>query len=313
MTEWTAGGFINVNFWDKQGWSYALQPTPLFVTPDCLRIYFGVRDPDGISRVSYIEVEPGNPSKILNYSKTCVLDIGLPGMFDDNGVVPTIVRRAENGTVYLYYAGYQIPKLSKFLAFGGLAISSDNGEHFTRYSQVPVMDRCDGEEIFRVPHSMLYDSISNKWQVWYGAGNSFRTHNNLPTPSYDIRYCESSDGINFNNGRVVISFADKNETRVGRPYVTRDAQGNFEMYFAKYNLGETFRLAYANSKNGIDWHRNDSKVNMKLRSTGEDSNMSSYPATYSKDDYQYLLYNGNDFGKKGICWAYRLSKNLTDN
>jgi hypothetical protein len=313
MMDWKAGGFINVNFWAQLGLNYSLQPTPIFLQSECLRIYLGVRDNSGVSRVMYIEVNPSNPSEVYGHSKSCGLDIGSPGMFDDNGVVPTIARRTEEGSIFLYYAGYQIPNRTKFLAFGGLAISTDNGENFERFSKVPVMDRCDGEEIFRVPHSMLYDSIKNKWQVWYGAGNSYRTHNNLPSPSYDIRYCESNDGITFSPGRVVISFADNNETRVGRPYVTKDAEGNFEMYFAKYNLGGTFRLAYADSKDGIQWRRNDSKANLKLRSSGEDSNMSSYPATYFKGEYQFLLYNGNEYGKHGICWAYRLSKNLADN
>ena len=33
-----------------------------------------------------------------------------------------------------------------------------------------------------------------------------------------------------------------------------------------------------------------------------------YPAVIEKDNFQYLFYNGNDFGKDGVALAYRSMK-----
>src|SRR5205814_456662 len=133
----------------------ALQPTPLVKSAQGLiRVFTGMRDRDGISRVGFVDVSCDDPSKVLDVSRVPALDVGVPGAFDDNGVVPTsIVER--DGRLYLFYAGYQLAPKVKFLVFGGLAVSSNGGDSFERYSRAPVCDRTDEELYFRVIHSMI--------------------------------------------------------------------------------------------------------------------------------------------------------------
>ena len=43
----------------------ALQPTPLRLSADVLRLFVGFRDAAGVGRVGYIDVDANNPSRVL--------------------------------------------------------------------------------------------------------------------------------------------------------------------------------------------------------------------------------------------------------
>ena len=299
--KWLKKGLIygasGENGWDCHS---ALQPTPLLISSKLLRVFVGFRDQNGVSRVGFVDLNPSNPSEILKISARPSLDIGDPGTFDDNGVVPcAVVKRDQE--IWLYYAGYQIPSKTKFLAFCGLAISHDMGESFVRYSQVPVMDRTQNELFFRVIHSILFDQKNNCWQVWYGGGSHCLIEDGKMYPSYDIRYCESRDGVKFSDGKVCLALAE-GETRIGRPFVVR-TNDSYQMFYARYTHSKTFRLGYAKSSDGIEWIRSDNQIGIDISTNGWDSNMISYPSVLNFEDYTYLFYNGNDYGRDGFGYA----------
>lgn len=292
--------------WVKKGLIYrrpALQPTPLVMPDGTIRIFVGFRDKRGVSRVGYIDVSSTDPAKILSVSKKPVLDVGAPGAFDDNGVVPcAIVSKGKK--LYLYYAGYQLGHHVRFMAYSGLAISDNGGNSFTRYANVPILERSDDEYLFRAIHSILYEK--GKWRVWYGAGNHFIQGKEKTLPVYDIRYMESRDGIHFpNKGKTVITVT-KDEYRVGRPYVRKTATG-YEMYFGYSTKKIPYRLTYATSRDGIHWKRDNSALGLTYAKGDFDSTMSAYPAVVTTQGHTYLFYNGNEYGKMGIGYAIQTS------
>src|SRR5262245_60274381 len=138
---WVEKGLI----WGPSGdssWAqrWALQPTPLVRADGTLRVFVGMRTLEGVSRVGYVDVDAENASHVLAVSAEPVLDLGLRGAFDENGVVPCAVVERD-GKLYLYYAGYQLGQKVRFYVFGGLAISEDRGYTFRRYSRAPIADR----------------------------------------------------------------------------------------------------------------------------------------------------------------------------
>jgi predicted GH43/DUF377 family glycosyl hydrolase len=296
--------------WDKKGivfdpqgkfsWAShtALQPTPI-VIGEKIRIFAGFRDDAGISRVGWVDVDIENPEKVLGYSQNPALDIGLAGAFDDNGVVPTaIVRRGD--ALYLYYAGYQLVKNVRFIAFTGLAISHDDGLSFQRWRNTPVLERTTDEFLFRAIHTIFWDT--DKWKTWYGGGNSFVAGEQKTLPIYDIRYMESADGIAFpDKGQTVLKNGE-NEYRVGRPYVVKRGD-KYIMYFGASTPQEPYRLAYAESNDGVNWDRNDSLLDIPYQEGDFDSRMSAYPSVIDYNNRIYLFYNGNDYGKQGFGLA----------
>lgn len=298
--KWIKKGLIygpdGTSTWAKHS---ALQPTPIILNTEVIRVYVGFRDDKGISRIGYVDVCAEDPNKVIEVSQKPVLDVGNPGTFDDNGVVPTTIISRDN-KLFLYYAGYQLVEKVRFLAFCGLAISNDDGESFKRYSNVPVLDRTDDEYLFRVIHSIIFDN--GLWKVWYGTGNSFIQGKYKTLPVYNIRYMESLDGINFPaKGRIAIDIKD-DEHRVGRPYVIKN-KGMFKMFFGAGTESEPYKLTYAESMNGIDWIRKDSEIGISLSQKDWDSNMMAYPAIITTKNNTYMFYNGNDYGKMGFGYA----------
>ena len=298
--------------WEKRGLIYgpagdsawtsdsALQPTPLVkAEAGVIRVFVGMRDDEGVSRVGFVDVSAEDPSRVLRVSKEPVLTIGVAGAFDDNGVVPTSVVERE-GLLYLFYAGYQLVPKVKFLVFGGLATSADGGETFTRYSRVPVCDRTDEELYFRVIHTMMLDQ--GKWRAWYGAGDSFDVDDGRQYPRYNIRHAYSADGIHLvDDFQVCIDMAG-GEYRVGRPYVIKDAD-LYRMFYGAGTKAEGYRLAYAESSDGINWTRKDSEIGIDVSASGWDSRMQAYPSVVKYHDNTYMFYNGNDYGREGFGFA----------
>ncbi len=294
--------------WEKLGLIYgpdgslpwarhsALQPTPLLLE-DKIRIFVGFRDENGVSRVGYVDLELDNPNKVISISQKPVLDIGNPGTFDENGVVPcAIIKRDKE--LFLYYAGYQLGKQVKFTAFGGLAISKDGGESFQRYSSVPITDRTDGDLYFRVIHSLINDF--GTWKTWYGGGSSFIIKGKRSLPVYDIRYMESNDGINYGNtGVVCLSVSDDDINRVGRPYVIKSGN-SYKMFYCIGYISKGFRLGYAESDNGVEWEEKTENFSFEPSETGWDSCEICYPSVVIFKEKVYLFYNGNNYGYDGF-------------
>jgi hypothetical protein len=295
--------------WKKLGFIYsadgesdwgrhsALQPTPFLLNDKTIRVYCGFRDDDGVGRIGFVDVDSKNPCRVLKVSDYPVLDIGAPGTFDDNGVIPCAVVRRDS-KLYLYYAGYQLARKVKFLAFGGLALSEDNGNSFVRHKVVPVFERTSEEPLFRAIHCIFYEK--GVWKAWYSAGDKFITINGTPHPTYNTRYIESADGVNFQgSGDICIPLQYHDEYRVGRPSVVRT--GNLYRMF--YSWGATnggLKLGYAESIDGRQWQRADEKLNLKPSESGWDSLDMSYPSILITDGTIYLFYNGNDFGRAGF-------------
>lgn len=284
--------------WDKHS---ALTPTPIMINANTVRIYAGFRDDEGVSRICYVDVDADNPSSIINVSKKPVLNIGASGAFDDNGVILGDII-SFNNKLYMYYVGFQLVKKAKFLAFTGLAISKDGGNHFYRYSEAPVLDRSNEGLYIRAIHSVLIEN--DIFKIWYAAGNGWEIINNVPYPQYYIKYMESKDGIHFEKeGLTCINpNKDKFEYRIGRPRVYK-VKGKYIMYYTYGTTKGDYLAGYAESNDGKIWIRKDEEVGIILSKNGWDSMHLCYPAIISHHDKTYMFYNGNDMGKTGFGYA----------
>lgn len=297
--------------WIKQGLVYgpggfapwaqhsALTPTPILITPDVIRVYAGFRDVEGVSRIGYVDVAAENPSVVRKVSARPVLDVGVPGAFDDNGVIlGDVVRDGES--LRMYYVGFQRVQQVKFLAFSGLAVSRDNGETFVRASSAPVMDRDAGALFIRAIHTVLFED--GLWKVWYASGSGWQELNGVPYPKYNIHYTESADGIRFDRpGRLCIDVAGA-EYRIGRPRVYK-RNGGYAMYFTHGDTLGHYFPGYAESADGVRWQRRDEALGIELSESGWDSRTLCYPSLLAYKDRTYMFYNGNDMGRDGFGYA----------
>lgn len=278
-----------------------------FMTPHAMliggkiRIWGGVRDNKGVSRIEYIDVEKDNPHNILKTGGVS-LDIGKPGCFDDNGVILGDILPMGD-SLYLYYVGFQHAEKVKFLAFSGLAVSRDGGEHFERYGEVPVMDRTDRGRFGRCIHTVLNEA--GIFKIYYAIINDWKTINGKQYPIYDIWYTESKDGISIPaKDECLCITTNDDEYRIGRPKVYKTENG-YEMLYTRDFISKDYVIGYAVSDDGIHWTRDDENDLMQLRksSYGWDSEMACYPVKLDCFDKTYFFYNGNGMGATGIGYS----------
>ena len=286
-----------------------MTPTACLISEDVIRIWGGVRNASGVSRIKYIDVSAQNPGEILYVSDKPVLDIGAPGCFDDNGVILGDVITVKD-KLYMYYVGFQHVEKVKFYAFSGLAISDDGGESFKRISEVPVMDRSDKGRYGRCIHSVLHEN--DIFKVYYAIINDWKIINNIPYPVYNIWYTESEDGIHFSREDICLCVDTQGmEYRIGRPKVYRTNEG-YEMYYTRDLVSKEYLVGYARSKDGRVWERMDEKAGLIKSETGWDSQMACYPVILSAKGKKYMFYNGNDMGRSGVGYAELIYKTYGD-
>ena len=284
MPSWAVGG--------------ALTPTPIVIDEERVRVFCGFRDSEGISRIGYVDLSALDPRQILGVSQTPVLDVGRPGCFDDNGVILGDVVRGPDGQFRMYYVGFQLVKNAKFLAFTGLATSTDC-EVFTRVSEAPVLDRSDGANMIRAIHSARFED--GEWRVWYAAGDGWEKIGGTDYPQYNIWHTSSEDGVNFGSSGELCVDNQGSEYRIGRPsvYLWDD---KYVMFYTKGSKsGLDYFPGVAFSENGVVWQRQDSRLGLALGENGEfDSRHLCYPRMFTIKGKTWSVYNGNDMGKEGF-------------
>jgi len=283
--------------------THAIAPTPILINKDNLRIYLNCIDKSGISRPYFVEVNPNDSFKILNMSSSPLLDIGLPGTFDDNGIIATSIVKVSKSKWHLYYVGFELSLKIRYRLLTGLAISNDAGITFSKISMMPILERSPNEMYFRGgPFCIL---SNDTFRLWYVAGSSWINLNEKSNPIYDIRYLESSDGIKWaNEGKVIIPISQADEYGFGRPYFIQRESGKFSLFYSirKKSLN-SYRLGYAESDDGFSWIRKDNEINLDVTKNSFDSDGIMYAAPIYINNKLHLFYNGNNFGTDGIALA----------
>jgi predicted GH43/DUF377 family glycosyl hydrolase len=283
----------------KQDWavSHASIPTTMMLDESQIRIYVAFSDQNKVGRVGFVDIAASNPLHILKVSEKPVLDIGEPGTFDDNGVTPiSILKYADK--LYLYYVGWQLGVKVRYFLLMGLAISEDNGNTFKSYSRVPILERSNNELFVRTAAHVHLDN--DKWRMWYIAGDKWIDINNKKVPTYNMRYLESTDGVNWGkSGTVCLDIANEDEYGFGRPFVIRE-NGIYRMWYSIRTISKGYRLGYAESTNGLNWIRKDKQVGIDISENGWDSQMICYSCIQKTKYGTYMFYNGNNYGETGF-------------
>ncbi len=274
----------------------ALTPTPWRMDEATIRVYAGFRDDEGVSRIGYVDVLAEDPTVVLRVSRQPVLDVGRGGCFDDNGMILGDVVDAPGG-LHLFYVGFQQVARAKFLAFTGLAISIDGGEHFERVQETPILDRAPGRSTIAAVHTAMFDGT--QWRLWYAVGDDWEWIDGRPFPRYHIRCVTTRDLTDIPRDDRICLLPRNSEYRIGRPRVYRMGEG-YAMLFTRGNVTGEYLPGMAFSDDGLAWVRRDEALDIGLSRDGWDSRTLCYPALISRGDDVLMFYNGNDMGRDGF-------------
>lgn len=271
--------------------SHAANPISEHIRGDRFRIYFSTRDDENRSSIGWVEVDIKHPSRILAAADEPVLTPGDLGMFDDSGCSIGCVLPVD-GRRYLYYMGWHLTVRLPWQNALGLAISDDLDGPFRRHARFPIvpLDETD-------PYTISYPWVmrdGSRFRMWYGS-------NVAGDMRHLVKYAESDDGIRWQRkGEIAIDFGFPGEYAICKPCVLKT--GDFyEMWFC--SRGETYRVRYATSADGIAWRRSPKLPGIDVSAHGWDSEMIEYPCVFEHEGLRYMLYAGNGFGRTGFGLA----------
>jgi len=300
--------YIN-HSWEKMGlfftpdnalsWSktHAMIPTPLKVN-ETYRIFYSGRNSLNQSSIGWFEIDLSTEPKVIRTSQTPVLTPGDLGCFDDNGVSPSCVIELDNGDIAMYYIGWNPGSTTRVNLFGGLALSNDGGETFSRWSRAPILERTKTDPFMNTAPWVI--KTASGYRMYYVSGCSWQ---HKDSPRYNIKVAYSQDGLVWDrSGEVVLDFKSSVETALARPFVIEE-NGLWRMWVTS-RVGE-YSIAYAESTDGIRWERRDEHYGLIPSGQGEERNMTEYGAVIRTGGYLWMFYNGDDYGKAGILLARR--------
>ena len=283
--------------------SHAQVPTAL-VLEDVVRVFISTRNAAGKSLCYAVDLDKNDPRKVVARHPESCLGFGKPGTFDDDGVMPSYALQ-KDGKTYLYYSGWNQRLTVPYHNSMGVAVSDDNGLHFRKLFEGPIMDRTATEPYVAVTPTILFDD--GLWKMWYVSGTSWLKVDGKYEPLYVIKYAESQDGYNFTRYPEHCLVSKFETEAFSRPCVIKE-DGIFKMWFCSrasqdYRNGAgSYRIRYAESADGRIWTRYD-EDGIPPSLEGWDSLMTCYPFIFEATGTKYMLYNGNRFGTTGFGLA----------
>lgn len=264
---------------------------------DTFRIYFSTRDTNRRSSIGSIILDVNeNGAKNIRVETEPILSPGSIGLFDDSGVSLSCIINIENKKL-LFYLGWNLGVTVPWRNSIGLATSEKDSLNFKRQGLAPLMDRSNVD-----PYSISYPFVlkdQGLYRMWYGSNLSWGSEQK--DMKHVIKYAESPDGFTWNRtGDISLNFSHVSEYAMSRPFVIKEN----EVYRMWYSYrGLSYRIGYAESKNGIHFERLDHLVGIEPSSEGWDSESVEYPFLFDHKGRRYMLYNGNGYGATGFGLA----------
>lgn len=180
----------------------------------------------------------------------------------------------------------------------GLAESFDGGVTWSKYPDNPILLAGPGNYDIKaacVPHVIKDGDL---YKMWYTAVNS--------QGKISIAYATSENGINwqkYKNNPVLAPIPNSTlENRIISRCCVLKESGTYKMWYSMQ--GQTYRIGYAESIDGIHWERSPLNPVIDISTTGFDNESTSYPEVQHHDDGTYRMwFCGNGYGSVGYAQA----------
>lgn len=287
---------------------FAQSPQAL-VCADSVRIYFSTRRRDGsgkyLSHVAFVDFDK-RLSRVVGVSEHTVIALGGLGCFDEHGIFPISPVR-DGDRVLAYTTGWNRKVSVPVDSSIGLAISLDDGHTFQKFGTGPVVTSSLYEPFLIADAFVaLHGGGYHMWYI-YGTAWASPAPGAPPERVYKIGHASSADGVAWQKeGRQIVSDKLGPSECQALPTV-RYFGGRHHMFFCyrrqfgfRTDREGGYRIGYAFSDDLVNWTRDDASAGIDVSPGDWDSDMQCYPNVFECDGNIYLLYNGNEFGRRGF-------------
>ena len=163
-----------------------------------VRVFYSPRDRSNRSQVRRFDFNVSDPGSIRDASTSALLTPGKTGAFDDAGVTLGSLVSA-NGRQYLFYTGWNLTVGVPFNNSIGIAEYRDGA--FSRLGDGPVMTRTLHEPYSCASPFVIHEN--GRFRMWYASMDRWQDEPaGLVKHYYNIKYCESADGMNWSRAGV---------------------------------------------------------------------------------------------------------------
>ena len=289
------GPIITHDMLHDLGMRYAAVPFATQINGTHYRIFFSSRDQYNQSYGSYLDYDIQELKIIIPPPKKPLIIHGSIGYFDDSGVTISCYLKELNA---LYYMGWNLMRKVPFSnQIGKLELNpKEDSVHRTR--KTPVLGKCELEPLsFGYPWVL---KTKDKYKMWYDTILKWES-NSTSNYKFILRSALSNDGVNWHKTYKQNFPLHHQEKSIARPCIIFE-DNIYKMWCSVNYLGK-YRLCYAESIDGDNWQRMDNSIIWKGKKQNWESTEQSYPFLIQNNMSQFLLYNGNDYGKSGfgIC------------
>lgn len=287
---------------EKRGndWQSHMMAPSAYFDGSKITVFFGARDYDGISRIRSLVIHNLSDFSYSVNSKI-VLDVGMPGTFDDNGVFPGSVI-VDGSQVLLSYTGFELSSKIPHYNFNGLAVYDSLNQVAHRINYFPILDRSDEGLYVRAGMSAIRN-IQGTWDIFYSAGSSFELIENKMRPNYDIYSQTNIQDLTEipPKGNRILEYRKLTEHGLGRPQIIRWQNDLYLFYtIRRKNFPYRFGIAKKSTKSD-EFQRLDDKIVFHDNGNTNYSQMAYFPAPLVINNRLFIFLNGNDFGRTGIA------------
>lgn len=281
--------------------SHAANPLPFKIDGNVYRIFYSGRNKDNKSSVGYVDIDIYSKS-IKQYPKEPLLkfDSGENSFYQDGISIGCYFEYKYTGQIDFFFMGWQNPKNSHWRGeigrFSVIGLTEN-----PRVQNITLFMGRDAEDSISLSYPFIIHE-NGIFKIWYGSTVTWDAGNNEMI--HVIKYATSTDGLIWEKKGIAIPYEVGIAQAFSRPCVIVDKNGYHMWYSFRSGDGSTYRIGYANSKDGILWNRlNKNEVGIDISPSGWDSEMICYPYVFDHNGNRYMLYNGNGYGKTGFGLA----------
>lgn len=287
------------------------QAPQVLVFSDFYRVYFSTRYLESstgkfLSRIAYVDLTKDFES-VLDVSQHEVISLGKLGTYDEHGIFPLHVMRADD-RIYGFISG--VNRRISVPADGaiGLSQSFDNGLTFQRLADGPILAPSLKEPCINVDPCVI--QYQQTFHMWYVYGLEWKDAGDVVSPSrvYKIGHAFAVDPLNWKKDgtkQIIPNVLSDDECQAMPSVIALD--DGFHMFFCcrfasdfRTNPSRGYRMGHAHSQNLQHWIRNDEAIPFRGEQQEWDSEMQCYPHVFKDGKRVFMIYNGNQFGRFGF-------------